>query len=90
MTRSARFPAAPSRDRAGRVVTLTATETAVPGPYANSVTVAGDPGTGTFVSDSDPSHYFGVEAAISIEKATNGFDADAPPRAPLRPGSTVT
>ncbi len=74
----------------GEVVTLTATETAVPGPYANSVTVAGDPGTGTFVSDSDPSHYFGVEAAISIEKATNGFDADAPPGPPLLVGSTVT
>ena len=28
--------------------------------------------------DDDPSHYFGSDAAIDIEKATNGRDADTP------------
>lgn len=54
------------------------------------MTVVGTPGTGTPVTDRDLSHYFGVVVGLSIEKATNGFDADTPPGPLLRPGSLVT
>ncbi|MFC1695440.1 hypothetical protein ACFL1C_04875 [Pseudomonadota bacterium] len=68
----------------GASMTCTASGTAVAGQYANigSVTASS---AGGGVSDSDPSHYFGVTAAIDIEKATNGFDADTPtgPKIPI-------
>jgi hypothetical protein len=44
----------------------------------------GDP-----VSDSDPSHYFGVSAEIDLEKATNGEDADLPPGPEIPVGEPV-
>ena len=76
---------------AGESMTCTAvTGVVLHGQYVNVATVTGRTPLDDVVSDSDPSHYFGLEAAISIEKATNGFDADAPPGPPLRPGSTVT
>ena len=52
--------------------------TAEPGQYENLATASGT-GTGErTVRDSDPSHYFGEEPSIDIEKCTNG--ADATPR----------
>ena len=74
---------------AGASMTCTASGTAVAGQYANlgSVTAMS---TGGEVSDSDPSHYFGVTAAIDIEKATNGDDADTPTGPQIPVGDAVT
>ena len=70
--------------------TYTATGTAQSGQYANVSDVIGDPPTGTPVTDEDPSHYFGGDPGIDIEKATNGQDADTPTGPSLLIGSPVT
>jgi hypothetical protein len=76
---------------------------AVAGQYANVGTVTGTatpppingdgeielPGLAE-VTASDPSHYFGFESSITIEKATNGDDADTPPGPSIPIGDTVT
>ena len=59
--------------------TYEADGTAEPGQYENFGTVTGTDTLGVGLSATDPSHYFGVESAIDIEKATNGADADEPP-----------
>ncbi|MDF0513857.1 SdrD B-like domain-containing protein [Agromyces sp. H3Y2-19a] len=58
--------------------TCVATGTATAGQYENTGTVTGTDTMDTEVTDDDPSHYFGAEPAVDIEKATNGEDADAP------------
>ena len=63
------------------VMTCTASGTAEADQYENVGTVEGYY-CGTMVSDDDPSHYFGyVEEgpSITIEKSTNGEDADTAP-----------
>ena len=74
----------------GESMTCTETGVAVAGQYANIGTVVGlDPR----VTDSDPSHYFGVAGggpAIDIEKATNGFDADQPTGPQIPVGDPIT
>jgi hypothetical protein len=65
------------------------------GQYANVGTATGTPeGGGDAVSDSDASHYFGqeeiAEPAISLQKLTNGEDADLPPGPSLTVGDAVT
>ena len=70
-----------------------ATGVAVEGQYANIGSVVGTPPEGADVSDSDPSHYYGIspdEPAINIEKLTNGVDADLPPGPEITVGDTVT
>ncbi len=62
----------------GESITCSATGVAAPGQYANTATVHAIPSVGAEVLDDDPSHYFGSDAAIDIEKATNGRDADTP------------
>jgi hypothetical protein len=81
----------------GESMTCTASGTAQLGQYANIGTVVGTPTQGptTQVTDSDPSHYFGVPTggfapAVDIEKATNGEDADTPTGPVLGVGDTVT
>ena len=54
----------------------TATGIAKVGQYENIATVKGTAPSGDDVNDTDPSHYFGVDAKIDIDKATNGQDAD--------------
>lgn len=78
----------------GEVWTYEATGIAVAGQYENFATVSGDPvgPDETQAVDNDPSHYFGVDSAISIQKYTNGADADliTDPDVPvLRVGSRV-
>jgi uncharacterized repeat protein (TIGR01451 family) len=46
--------------------------------------------TDATVSDLDPSHYFGGEGAIALQKLTNGVDADAPPGPFIPLGGPVT
>ncbi|MDL9978791.1 DUF7507 domain-containing protein [Microbacterium sp. ASV49] len=70
----------------GASFTCIATGTAAVGQYANTGTVSGTepqkymldgtPFAPTFVTATDPSHYFGVQPAVTIKKATNGQDAD--------------
>jgi len=73
----------------GEEATCTATGTAAPGQYENVATATGVNGLGQTARDSDPSHYFGEEASVAIEKATNGEDADAPPGPSVTVGDRV-
>jgi len=62
--------------------TYEATGTAVEGTYENKGTVTAISDIGENVTDTDYSHYFGVTAAIDLEKSTNGVDADTPGSGP--------
>ena len=75
----------------GETKTFSRAGTARVGQYANIATVTSAEG----VSDTDPSHYFGPESpepapAITLEKATNGVDADDPRGPSIRVGARVT
>ena len=80
----------------GESMTCTHNGTAELGQYANLGTVTGVAPDGSTVSDDDPSHYNGepgppVEsAAIELEKATNGHDADNAPGPEIERGQAVT
>jgi len=75
---------------------------AVAGQYANIGTVTAvvgdgavlfgivDAGVGDTITATDPSHYFGVGSSITIEKSTNGEDADTPTGPEILLGETVT
>jgi hypothetical protein len=52
------------------------TGTAITGFYNNEARVEGRSSSGLFDTDTDTSNYRGAEAAIDIEKFTNGFQAD--------------
>ncbi|WP_207904569.1 DUF7507 domain-containing protein [Agromyces fucosus] len=69
--------------------TCVATGTATAGPYENLGTVTGLDPTQVEVTDDDPSHYFGVQPSIDIEKATNGQDADDAPGPNVTVGGAV-
>ncbi|MGD1994768.1 MAG: hypothetical protein PVI59_16365, partial [Anaerolineae bacterium] len=60
----------------GEWMTCTASGTAVAGPYANVGTATGTPTLGPDVEANDPSHYYGSLPGITLEKLTNGYDAD--------------
>jgi uncharacterized repeat protein (TIGR01451 family) len=76
---------------AGTSMDCTGNGTAVEGQYANVGTVNAELQDGTPVSASDPSHYFGqAVASVTIEKSTDGFDADTPPGPSLPVGDPVT
>ena len=88
-------PGIPDPFLAGTSFSCTATGTATVGQYKNVGIATGVGPSGT-VTDSDRSHYFvalPAGAAISIEKSTNGEDADSPtdPNLPQIPqGQQVT
>lgn len=74
----------------GESMICTASGFAQVGQYANIGTVTATSEFGPQVEDSDPSHYLSEStAAIDIEKATNGFDADEPPGPSLFDGFEV-
>ena len=76
----------------GEMMTCTASGTATAGLYANVGTASGLSPQNRPVTDSDPSHYIGQAAGaeITIEKATDGQDADQAPGPSLVEGTTVT
>ena len=80
---------------AGEAMTCTARGVAVDGMYRNVGTVVGISPAGVVVDDSDPSHYRAGptvsphDAAIHLEKATNGHDADVAPGPTLTVGDSV-
>ena len=77
-------------------VTCTASGIAVEGPYENVASVVGTPinaagdTIGDDVTDSDPSHYFGADPSIDIEKLTNNEDADIRTGPYIQVDETVT
>lgn len=65
---------------AGDKMTCTETGTAVAGQYSNLAMVTANPPSGfAQVTDSDPSHYFGSEAGVSVKKLTNAVDIGVDP-----------
>ncbi|HSK75421.1 MAG TPA: hypothetical protein VLQ45_03105 [Thermoanaerobaculia bacterium] len=73
----------------GESMTCTGSGTAAAGQYSNLGTATGSPESGPAVSDTDPSHYFGAQADITLEKLTNGEDADTPPGPSILVGDPV-
>ncbi len=77
---------------AGESMRCTGNGTATAGQYKNIGTVTGKDPKGKTVTDSDPSHYYGVTpppASIDIEKHTNGEDADTPKGPEIEVGHPV-
>ncbi len=74
----------------GESMTCVGHGTAQPGQYSNLGTATGTAPDGSLVEGSDPSHYFGAEAAIELEKSTNGQDADDPPGPTIAVGDPVS
>ena len=75
---------------AGEVITVTATGTATAGQYTNTATITGTPPVGAPVTDTNPSHYYGISPDITVVKYTNGDDADTMPGPSIAVGDVVT
>jgi hypothetical protein len=68
----------------------TASRTATAGQHTNTGRVTATSALGPQVTASDVSNHFGVDGQISLQKATNGIDADTPETAPeVYAGTTV-
>jgi hypothetical protein len=74
----------------GQAVTCHINGIVTPGQYANDSTATATSILDQQLTDTDPSHYFGVDAGIVIKKYTNGDDADTPPGPTIDIGSPVT
>ena len=73
----------------GAAMTCTGSGFAGLGQYSNVGRVEAESPAGQSVNDEDPSHYFGSNPAIDIEKATNGEDADNSPGPFIAAGGNV-
>lgn len=73
---------------AGETVVCTGSGTAQGGQYTNVGTATATLPLGGTVTGTDTSYYFGNP--ISLQKATNGFDADTAPGPSVAVGSTVS
>ena len=62
----------------GASASLTKTGTAISGPYENTATVIGTPPSGTDVTDTDGSSYFGSAPGILVEKTVRNTTANGP------------
>jgi uncharacterized repeat protein (TIGR01451 family) len=67
----------------------TAAGTAAFGQYENTGTLTATNAFGVEVTSSDISHYLGIASALTVEKRTNGQDADTPPGPPINAGAPV-
>jgi hypothetical protein len=74
----------------GEDMTCSAAGIANPGQYTNTGTVIGEPPELPALMSSDKSHYFGVAPEVTIEKYTNGQDADTPPGPYIEAGGAVS
>jgi hypothetical protein len=74
----------------GGVMTCTASGLAVAGQYENIGTATGTDPVGQTVSASNPDHYYGQLAALTIVTRTNGTNNDTGTGPKLTIGSTVT
>ena len=75
----------------GESITCTASGTAVAGQFVNTATVTVTPPVGLAAFDvQDTSHYFGVTTGVTLQKKTNGFDADEGTGPLIKVGETVT
>ncbi|MCM2315962.1 MAG: hypothetical protein NDJ92_12530, partial [Thermoanaerobaculia bacterium] len=63
----------------GESMTCTAAGTALAGPHVHQGSVTGTPACGGNVTDTDPAHYNGLTAGMTLELLVNGEDADDPP-----------
>jgi LPXTG-motif cell wall-anchored protein len=70
-------------------MTCLVTGVAQSGIYRNDSFVQGTDAVGGPHQDSDPSHYFGYTPGITVEKSTNGVDADTAPGPRIGMGDTV-
>ena len=59
------------------------------GQYSNTATAATQDALGQEVEDTDPSHYFGADPGIDVEKFTNDEDADSPTGPYILAGQTA-
>jgi uncharacterized repeat protein (TIGR01451 family) len=75
---------------AGVSMTCSKSGTAVAGQYANIGTVTGTPPVGPNVTDTDPSHYYGSDAGVTIKKLTNGVDTSVSPTPHILVGQPVS
>ena len=78
----------------GEVMHCSGSGTATAGQYENIGTVTANPPTGSAVTSSDPSHYYGdtpppLVPGVTIKKYTNGDDADTAPGPHVQVGSPV-
>ena len=74
----------------GETWSYQATGVAIVGQYENVATASGRDPLDQTRTATDPSHYFGVQAAIEIVKLTNGTNNDTPPGPAIQLGSIVT
>lgn len=70
--------------------TYQATHTVTAGQYTNIATVTAEDSLAVQTTDTDPSNHFGVTAAMTIVKSTNGDDANTATGPVLAVGSTAT
>ncbi len=70
--------------------TYSATRIVTAGQYTNIGSVTAEDALSTQVTDDDPSNHFGVDAAVSLVKSTNGQDANTATGPVLPVGSTAT
>jgi len=80
---------------AGEVMHCSGNGTAAAGQYENIGTVTANPPSGSAVTASDPSHYYGdvppppLVPGVTIKKYTNGEDADVAPGPHIQVGAPV-
>jgi uncharacterized repeat protein (TIGR01451 family) len=73
----------------GASMDCTASGSAEPGQYTNNGAAQGTTPTGDVVEDQDTSAYFGAESGITVNKLTNGVEADELPGPFIHVGDPV-